>query len=148
MLETAILLNPGEPSAYYHLTLAIKDLTPQDYESAYKTISQGLKLDPQDPYIQTQAGRIALDMEDYPKALGHLREAIRLLPEMADAHWLLASLYRQTGEKEKQRDELEEVNRLNKLYPPEKQLPMPIQDLLFTVHKPGEVSSRPVQNYE
>ncbi len=147
-LETAILLNPGEPSAYYHLALALKDLAPRDNETAYKIISQGLKLDPHDPYMQTQAGRISLDRGDYPKALGHLQEAIRLLPEMADAHWLLANLYRMTGEKEKQREELAEVNRLNKLYPPEKQLPMPIQDLLFTVHKPGEVSSRTLQNYE
>jgi len=91
--------------------------------------------------MQTQAGRICLDMEDYASAQKHLQEAIRLLPEMADAHWLLANLYRLTGEKEKQREELAEVNRLNKLYPPEKQLPSPIQDLLFTVQKPAENTS-------
>jgi protein O-GlcNAc transferase len=135
LLETAILLNPDEPSAYYHLALAVKELTPRDNDGAYRIISRGLLLDPQDPFMQTQAGKIALEMEDYPKALGHLQEAIRLLPEMVDAHWLLAHLYRATGENEKQLSELEEVEKLNKLYPPEKQIPMPIQDLLFSARQ-------------
>jgi tetratricopeptide (TPR) repeat protein len=136
LLETAIALGSDDPPAYYHLALAIKDLTPRDNENAYKIISQGLNLDPHDPYIQTLAGKIALDMEDYPVALHHLQEAIRLLPEMAEAHWLLASLYRVSGEEEKQLAELAEVRRLNQLYPPEKQPSMPIQDLFFTVRKP------------
>jgi tetratricopeptide (TPR) repeat protein len=137
LFETAIALGSADPSAYYHLTLAISDLAPNDYESAYKTISAGLKLDPQDPYMHMQAGKIALAMKDFPAALGHLQEAIRLYPDMADAHWLLANLYRVTGEGEKQRVELAEVQRLNKLFPPGTQTPPSMEDLLFSVRKPG-----------
>ncbi len=137
LLETAIALGSTDPSAYYHLTLAISDLTPNDYETAYKTVSTGLKLDPTDPYMQAQAGKIALAMKNFPAALSHLQEAIRLYPEMADAHWLLANLYRVTGEGEKQRIELAEVQRLNKLFPPGTQTPPSMQDLLFSVRKPA-----------
>jgi tetratricopeptide (TPR) repeat protein len=136
LLETAIALGTRDPAAYYHLTLAIRDLTPNDQESAYKAIVCGLDLDPADPYMQAQAGRIALDMEDYPVALRHLQEAIRLYPEMADAHWTLANLYRITGQDEKQKIELAEVSRLNKLFPPGTQTPPSMQDLLFSVRRP------------
>jgi len=143
MLETAIALGSTDPSAYYHLTLAISDLTPNDNESAYRTVSAGLKLDPDDPYMQAQAGKIALAMKNFPAALAHLQEAIRLYPDMADAHWLLANLYRLTGEGEKQRLELAEVQRLNKLFPPGTQTPPSMQDLLFSVHKAGVAGAKP-----
>ncbi|HYK92269.1 MAG TPA: tetratricopeptide repeat protein [Acidobacteriota bacterium] len=136
LLETAITLDSGNPAAYYHLALAIKELTPSDNKSAYAVVTRGLKLDPEDPYMQAEAGKIALDMKDYPLALGHLKEAIRLYPDMADAHWLLATLYRITGENEKQRLELAEVTRLNKLFPPGTQTPPSMQDLLFSVRRP------------
>ncbi len=137
LLETAIALGSTDASAYFHLALAIRDLTPDDTETAYKVISAGLKLDPENPYMQAQAGKLAMALKDFPKALGHLQEAIRLYPEMADAHWLLANLYRITGESEKQRIELAEVERLNKLFPPGTQTPPSMQDLLFSVRRPG-----------
>ncbi len=136
LLETSITLDSGNPAAYYHLALAVRELTPNDRKGAYEIISRGLKLDPEDPYMHAQAGRIALDMKDYPGALSHLREAVRLYPDMADAHWMLATLYRATGEAEKQRIELDEVTRLNKLFPPGTQTPPSMQDLLFSVRKP------------
>ena len=142
LLETAIALGSASPSAYYHLALAISELSPGDSESAYRTISTGLKLDPADPYMHAQAGRIAIAMKDYPAALSHLQEAIRLYPDMADAHWLLANLYRVTGEGEKQRVELAEVQRLNKLFPPGTQTPPSMQDLLFSARKPAVIGAK------
>jgi len=143
LLETAIALGSEDPSAYYHLALAISDLTPNDAESAYRTISAGLKLDPKDPYMQAQAGKLALAMKNFSSALSHLQEAVRLYPDMADAHFFLANLYRITGEAEKQRMELAEVDRLNKLFPPGTQTPPPMQDLLFSVRKPGIAGAKP-----
>jgi len=92
--------------------------------------------------MQVEAGRTALDMRDYAAALSHLQEAVRLYPEMADAHWLLATLYRITGEQEKQKVELAEVSRLNKLFPPGTQTPPSMQDLLFSAGKPGAAGGR------
>ena len=132
-----------DPSAYYHLCLAIKDLTPGDNETAYKIVARGLEIDPEDPYMAAQAGRVALDMKRYDTALRHLQHAVRLYPEMADAHWLLASLYRITGQDENQQAELAEVKRLNALFPPGTQMPPSTQDLLFSVRRPGKRAPQP-----
>ncbi len=99
LLQSAIALGSSVPAAYFHLALAIKDLDPNDNENAYKVISRGVELAPEDPYMQMQAGKIALDMKNYASALAHLREAIRLFPDMADAHWQMAALYRFTGDR-------------------------------------------------
>ncbi len=138
LLESAIALGSSVPAAYFHLALAMKDLAPNDNENAYKVISRGVELAPEDPYMQMQAGNIALDMKNYPSALTHLREAIRLYPDMADAHWLLANLYRFTGQTEKIDAELAQVERLNKLFPPGTQTPPSMQNLLFSLRKPGD----------
>jgi tetratricopeptide (TPR) repeat protein len=143
LLETGIALGSRDPSAYYHLCLAIKDLTPGDNEAAYKIVARGLEIDPQDPYMAAQAGRVALDMKRYDMALRHLQDAVRLYPEMADAHWLLASLYRITGQDQNQQAELAEVKRLNALFPPGTQLPPSTQDLLFSVRRPGKRALQP-----
>ncbi len=137
LLESAIALGSSIPAAYFHLALAMKDLAPNDNENAYQVISRGVELAPDDPYMQMQAGKIALDMKNYPSALAHLREAIRLYPEMADAHWLLANFYRLTNQQDKVQTELAEVARLNKLFPPGTQTPPSMQDLLFSLRKPG-----------
>jgi tetratricopeptide (TPR) repeat protein len=142
LLETAIALGSKDPSTYYHMALAIKDLTPNDNGQAYKIIAEGLKLDPQDPYMQAEAGKIALDKKEFPVALGHLKEAVRLYPEMAEAHWLLANLYRVTGENEKLQAELAEVSRLNKLFPPGTQTPPSLQEFLFPVSKPKNAAKQ------
>jgi tetratricopeptide (TPR) repeat protein len=85
--------------------------------------------------MQVQAGRIALDMKDYSSALTHLKEAIRLFPDMANAHWLLANLYRVTGQTDKLGAEIAEVERLNKLFPPGTQTPPSMQNLLFSLRR-------------
>ncbi len=143
LLETAIALGSKDPSAYYHLCLAMKDLTPGDNAAAYKIILRGLEIGPEDPYMAAQAGRVALDMKNYDAALAHLQQAVRLYPEMADAHWLLASLYRITGQDEKQQVELAEVKRLNALFPPGTQTPPSMQNLLFSVRRPRPTAVEP-----
>jgi tetratricopeptide (TPR) repeat protein len=135
-LETAIALGAKEPTAYYYLSLAIKSLAPGDNGKAYKAVADGLTWSPADPYLQAQAGKLALAMNDLPRAKAHLEEAIRLKPEMAEAYWTLSSLYRATGEKEEQLKALAEVERLNKLYPQGAASSSQMRDLLFSVGFP------------
>ncbi|NWG14740.1 MAG: tetratricopeptide repeat protein [Acidobacteria bacterium] len=132
LLETAIALGARDPAGFYYLSQAIKNLSPGENDRAYQVVLDGLKLSPTDPYLLTQAGRLALAMKDYPKARAHLEEAIRIEPEMADAHWTMAGLFRATGEKEKQLKALAEVERLNKLYPQGKDAGRQMRDLLFS----------------
>ena len=135
-LETAIALGARDPTGYYYLSLAIKSLAPGDNDKAYKIVADGLRSSPADPYLQAQAGKLALAMNDLPRAQAHLEEAIRLKPEMAEAYWTMSSLYRATGEKEKQLKALAEVERLNKLYPQGAASSSQMRDLLFSVGFP------------
>ena len=136
-LETAIALGAREPTAYYYLALAIKSLAPGDNGKAYKVVADGLTWSPADPNLQAHAGKLALAMNDLPRAKAHLEEAIRLKPEMAEAYWTLASLYRASGEKEKQLKALAEVERLNKLYPQGAASGDQMRDVLFSVGFPA-----------
>ena len=136
-LETAIALGAREPTAYYYLYLAIKSLAPEDNGRAYKVVADGLTWSPADPNLQAQAGKLALAMNDLSRAKTHLEEAIRLKPEMAEAYWTLANLYRATGEKEKQLKALAEVERLNKLYPQGAASGDQMRDVLFSVGFPA-----------
>jgi tetratricopeptide (TPR) repeat protein len=137
LLETAIALGGKDPVAYYYLSLAMKELNPENNQEAYQAVLQALALNPSDPYGQIQAGKLALALKDYAKAKTHLEEALRLSPEMADAYWTLASVYRATGEQEKQLKALAEVERLNQLHPPGGQ-ELPLKDLLFGIGFPGK----------
>lgn len=136
-LETAVALGGKEPAAYFYLAMAYSDLNPEDNAGAYKILTPALELNPADPYAQTLAGKLNLGMKEYAKAKQHLDEAIRLQPDLSDAHWTLANVYRLTGEQEKQQIELAEVNRLNKLKPAANTAPkLPMKNLLFSVGFP------------
>ncbi len=142
LLESGIALGSSLPAAYFNLAMAMKDLDPKDNENAYKVLSKGLELAPDDPFMQMQAGRIALEMKNYAAARTHLEEAIRLFPDMAEAHWQMAMLYRVTGQTDKLDAELAEVERLRKLFPPGTQTPPSMQSLLFSMGKPGSVGPK------
>jgi tetratricopeptide (TPR) repeat protein len=137
LLETAIALGAKEASAYYYLALATMELSPNDHARVYELVSQALKMDPDDPYILSLSGRNALAREDYALASKYLQEAIRLNPDLIEAHYALSRLYRITGDREKMEVELAETDRLTKLYLPGEQIPSPLRDLLFTVRSPS-----------
>lgn len=134
LLETAISLGARDPNVYYYLASAISHERPDDIESADQAIQQALRLNPNDVYIQSLAGRIAYERKEYPAALEHLQTALRLWPDMVEAHQNLAGVYRAIGEKDKSIAELKEIVRIKQANPTADQTPpFPVGDLLFTV---------------
>jgi tetratricopeptide (TPR) repeat protein len=137
-LEIAIALGSRDPAAYYYLTLAIRHTAPEDIESAHKAISEAVQLSPEDPYIRSLAGRIALARKEYASAIAHLTAAIQSKPNLVEAHYALGTSYRAIGDMEKFNTELKEAQRLEKENPGGDQAPSPVQGILFTVHAPGK----------
>lgn len=138
LLETAIALGARDAVAHYYLASAITHAAPEDTESAQKAINEALRLNPDDAYIRSLAGKIAYARKDYPGALEHLNAAIRLWPDMVEARQTLSATYRALGEKEKSVAELQEILRIkqqNRTADPTP--PYPIQNLLFTVRPPS-----------
>ena len=134
LLETAITLGAHDATVYYYLASAITHATPEDTESAQQAIEQAFKLNPEDAYVRALAGKIAYTRKDYPAALEHLTAALRLWPEMIEAHQTLAGVYKAMGDKEKSIAELKEIVRIKQANPTADQAPpFPVGDLLFTV---------------
>ncbi len=113
LAETAIALGNQSALAYFIVALAdMESPPPQDTEDAEQAIQKSLQLNPNDPYAQSLAGKIAYARKDYPRALRHLEEALKLWPEMVEAHQTLSGTYRAMGEKDKSIAELKEVLRI------------------------------------
>ena len=137
LLETAVALGFNNVAAYYSLALADIDIIPPDIEGAHQAIVGALRLSPDDAYIQSLAGKIAYERKDYQAALEHLNAAVRIWPDMIEAHESLAGTYRALGEREKSAAELKEVLRIKQQIRTADQVPPSSPaSLLFSVPAP------------
>jgi len=137
LLQTAISLGARDANAYYYLASAVSHARPDDVDVAQQAIEKALKLNPEDPFIQSLAGKIAYREKAYPVALEHLTAALRLWPDMIEAHETLAGVYRAMGERDKSAAALKEIVRIKQENPTADQNPpFPARDLLFTVQSP------------
>ena len=142
VLENAIALGADNGVTNYYLALAIVNSTPEKLEQAEEAISKALQMSPDDFYVQSLAGKIDYLKKDYPAALEHLNAALRLWPDMVEAHQTLAGVYRALGEKEKSIAELKTVLRIKQKDPTADQMPpLPVSDMLFTVRPPMRPAS-------
>jgi tetratricopeptide (TPR) repeat protein len=138
VLQTAIALGSKDPLAYYNLALANMESYPADAFAAQKAIEMALKLNPNDPYTQSLAGKIAYTRRDYAAALKYLQDAVRIWPDMAEAHVQLSATYRALGHREEAAAELREIQRIqrrgraaaNELPPPD------LKQAIFSVPAP------------
>jgi tetratricopeptide (TPR) repeat protein len=138
LLQTAISLGAHDANVYYYLASAISHARPDDVDAAQQAVEKALELNPDDPYIQSLAGKIAYRLKAYPVALEHLTAALRLWPQMIEAHETLAGVYRALGEKDKSVAALKEIVRIKQENPTADQTPpFPARDLLFTVRNPA-----------
>ena len=136
-LETAIRLGAREPTAYYNLAEADMNPVSPDPAGAAATIQEALRLDASDPYIQSLAAGIAYKQKDYQKALTHADSALRLWPDMLEAHQTLSAVYLALGEREKYAEELKEVLRIKQKVRSAVQTPPSFPtSLLFSVTAP------------
>jgi tetratricopeptide (TPR) repeat protein len=138
VLKNAIALGADSGITNYYLALVIVNSTPERVEEAHQAISKAMQMTPDDVYVQSLAGKIEFLRKDYPSALDHLNAALRLWPEMAEAHQTLAGVYKAMGDKEKSIAELQEILRLKQANPTADQTPpFPMEKLLFSVQAPS-----------
>jgi tetratricopeptide (TPR) repeat protein len=138
VLKNAIALGADDGIANYYLALVIVNSDPERVEEAHQAIAKALQMSPDDVYVQSLAGKIDYLRKDYPSALEHLNAAVRLWPEMTEAHETLAGVYRAMGEREKSAAELKEILRVKQAHPTADQTPpFPMEKLLFSVQVPA-----------
>ena len=97
LLERVLKLNPKNASAYgmrgaAHYEASAK---PEDQKAAEADILQALRLNPSFPLPRLYLGKIYRRQGRLPEAIVQLEEAVRLLPNTPQAHFELATAYRQ-----------------------------------------------------
>lgn len=95
--RTAIELGEKTAIAYYYLADLTRMATPGDKDAIRQAISEALRLDPNDAASHALAGKIALEAEEPARAAEELKEAIRLRPNLAEAHYSLMIAFRKLG---------------------------------------------------
>ena len=103
--RTAIALGERTASAYYYLADLTRTVTPKDREAIRQAIAESLQLAPNDALSHALAGKITLEEQDPAGAVKQLKEAIRLRPDLAEAHYSLMTAYRKLGEMEEAKKE-------------------------------------------
>lgn len=78
-------------------TTAIQACAASDYRLGLKFFRDCLKLQ-QNPIIHMGAGEAATHLKRYPDAEFHFREALKLAPDLSDAHFNLGNLYHDQAE--------------------------------------------------
>ena len=99
-LETAVSLGARSPEAFFYLADSTVRSAPGRIGDAEAAVREALKLAPEDPWIQTLAGRIAYQKGDYLTAAERQQNAIRLRPGSVEAHRDLAQSYTALGRKQ------------------------------------------------
>ena len=108
-LETALALGADDAVVWYYLAKSTRQAAPGEVDSARKHVERALELAPQDPAVLALAGRIAFEQKQYDRAAERLQAAIRLGPQLVEAHADLAKTYAALGRHQDEQAELERV---------------------------------------
>lgn len=93
----SVSLVPGPPSraeAYLHYSLGLQARLIGDSDTALVEFGRAQELDPAAAAVRVETARLYREMGRLEEATREAREAVRLGPEDADAHLILAQLYR------------------------------------------------------
>lgn len=137
-LETAIQLGAHEPVAYYNLAEADMNPASEDTAGAAAAAKIALRLNPNDAYIQSLVAKIAYKQKNYEAAESHAAAALRLWPDMIEAHQTLSAVYVALGERQKSAAELREILQIKqRIRKPVQAPPSYPASLLFSVSAPN-----------
>jgi lipoprotein NlpI len=81
--------------------------TDEDLALARGLLTTALAVDPKLPEAQYQMGMLRQDQDDWAGSIANLEAAVKLKPELAQAHYRLALAYRRTGRQQEAQDEME-----------------------------------------
>ena len=135
-IRTAIALGETTPQAYYYLADTTRTARPEDAEAARQAIAEAIRLDPNDAWAHALAGKIALETKQPANAVEQLKEAIRLRPDLVEAHYSLSIAYKKLGRQDDAATEVDLVRHLREQNPQAEQEPTGIRQILLPVGTP------------
>ena len=148
-LKRFAALQPDNALANYYYAVA---LTKQgdgsgDFAQAESLLERSIRLDPHLGNAYLQLGILYAQRKDFSKAIAAYQKAIENTPLPDEAHFRLAQAYRQTGELEKAREEVELYDRISKQKTEEAERDRhEIQQFVYTLRNKSTPSTSPMPN--
>ena len=120
-LRRFVALQPENPEANYYYAVALwkrRKLLPDSVSVSQAArietlLTTAARLNPQYAAPQLQLGILHSDAGDYPAATSDFQKAIQLDPQIEEAHYRLAQVYRQLGQPDKSKEQLELYQQLS-----------------------------------
>ena len=118
-LERFAALEPHRPEAQYYYALSLwkgsRDRRdPQHQDRIELLLKRSIALDPKFSDARLQLGILYADQHKYAEAVREYQQAIRLNPDLADAHYRLAQALVRSGEKARAQNEFALYDRLHR----------------------------------
>jgi tetratricopeptide (TPR) repeat protein len=118
-LHRFVTLQPQNAEANYYYAVSLWKLrrNPEDAASMAQIeslLNHAIAFDPKLGGAYLQLGMLHSEQRDFAKAIADYQLAIRADPQMEEAHYRLAEVYRQTGETDKAKAELQIYDQMSK----------------------------------
>ena len=120
-LARFVSLHPQNPWANYYYAVSLKkgwkspeQIKIEDVDRVKSLLQTAVHLDPKFGLAYLQLGILYSEQKDFPKAISAWQEAVAATPELEEAHYRLAQLYREAGEISKARAELQLHEQISK----------------------------------
>jgi tetratricopeptide (TPR) repeat protein len=120
-LARFVRLHPQNPWANYYYAVSLKkgwkspeQIKIEDVDQVKSLLQTTVHLDPKFGLAYLQLGILYSQQKDFPKAISAWQEAVAATPELEEAHYRLAELYRKAGEISKARAELQLYEQIEK----------------------------------
>ena len=112
LLERALALGENSAEVHYYYALALTELAPEKKVLAKQAVGRALELAPDDPFILTFAGRLAINDGRHEDALKLLDESLKLRPAEAETHYQRMRAYNALGRRTEAKAEAAIVRKL------------------------------------
>jgi tetratricopeptide (TPR) repeat protein len=118
-LHRFVTLQPenAEANYYYAVGLWKRRANPPGAKVAMQVeslLNKAIRLDPKYSAAYLQLGIVHAEKRDFERAIANYQRAIQAAPQMEEAHYRLAQAYRQIGEADKAKAELQIYDQMSK----------------------------------
>jgi tetratricopeptide (TPR) repeat protein/uncharacterized protein (DUF2141 family) len=118
-LHRFAMLQPGNAEANYYYAVGLWKRRQDSHEATSVVqvetlLNQAIRLDPKFGAAYLQLGILRAEQRNFPEAISNFQQAIQTDSHMEEGHFRLAQAYRQTGETDKAKAELQIYDRMAK----------------------------------
>jgi tetratricopeptide (TPR) repeat protein len=139
-------IHPENAFAHYYFAVALGKRSPdsEDFAAVESELQKALQINPQFGAAYLQLGVLYSAKKNIPDAVAALKKAIETMPLPDEAHYRLAELYRQSGDTENARKEIELYREVSRRRTTDAgRSHNEIQQFVYTLREPSSAPTTP-----